>query len=219
MVQGNQGTHTALSCHCPHVHCLLPKLVCLFPYTVGQQAILSFQQDFLSFCLFCIHSQLAQIRKVFNLLQIFEVLFSSEKLEGLFSIKANVMVFSQGSLMVWGASGTPCIFWNFLIFWQSCIGGTRAFWLGTYLTECVFTKLKFCSSFYIITFKATTSTLLGFAAHGWQIETILPWNLAFGAVEITCHQDIYEKKFWTWWKQNLYKIILLWSSQTPVFPQ
>lgn len=151
MARGNQGVCTALSCHCPHVHCLLHYTVSLFPYTVRQWVIFSLQWDSLLFCLFCIHSELQQIRKIFKLLQIFEVLLSSGKLEWLFSIKASAMLFSQERKVWW--SKEPLVysayFAFFLIFWQSNIGGIRAFWLGT---EHVFIKLKFWGCFYTITF-------------------------------------------------------------------
>lgn len=66
MAWGNQGICTALSCHCPHVHCLLHYTVCLFPYTVSQWIIFSFQWVFLLFCLFCIYSKLELIKKISN---------------------------------------------------------------------------------------------------------------------------------------------------------
>lgn len=152
MAWGNQGTHTALSRHCPHVHCLLHYTACLFLYTVGQWVILSFQWDFLLFCLLCIPSELEQIRNVFKLLQIFEVLFWETG--GIIQYKGQCL-FSQESLVVWGAPGALCIFLNVLIFWQTHIGGINAFWLGTYLTESVFTKLKFWGFFCTINFFMT----------------------------------------------------------------
>lgn len=64
-------------------------------------------------------------------------------------------LFSQGSLVVWGAPGALCIILNVLIFLQTHIGCIRALQLGTYLTESVFTKLKFWGFFCTINFFMT----------------------------------------------------------------
>lgn len=119
-----------------------------FPTELTSKEYLLFKDFFLLFCLFCIHSELGQIKKKKS--NFFKPLkFSAPaagKLLG-FSVSRPVSChFSREAWKTWDLRN----FWGSLQFLKffyflpkpEQIGSIRAFWLGKYWTEHVFTKLK-----------------------------------------------------------------------------
>lgn len=156
MTWGNQGIHTALSCHCPYVHCLLHNTVSLSLHSWPVSNI--YFSMWFSFVLFVLYSLWMRANK--KNFQTPPNLWSSLlfwETGGIIQYQGQCHAVFPGKF---GLRSPWCIlhilnFQNF--FSQSNIGGIRASWLGTYLIECVFTKLRFGGSFYTITFFMTGS--------------------------------------------------------------
>lgn len=119
-----------------------------FPTELTSKEYLLFKDFFLLFCLFCIHSELGQIKKFQTPSNLWSSLPPQLGNCWDFQCQGQCHAIFPGrpwKSEIWGTSEAPCTFWIFFYFLPKPeqIGGIRAFWLAKYWTEHVFTKLKF----------------------------------------------------------------------------